>query len=157
MPAHAGIELNEAANNQARLATEKDSIPQQPHLPRLVTVARREDTHYFTRRGMSVTEKDSFRRHIDRAIPGKHTRTLYDRLSKKDASLLPQLRTEKYRLNYYLARINAVETEIYQCGREAETVRHFLFRCLQWRRTTRNDLQLTSQPRWGEYSYWLGA
>jgi hypothetical protein len=156
VPAHAGVKLNEAANEQARIATEKDSTPQQPHLPRLATVACREDTNYLTKREMSATEKDSFRRHIDQAIPGKHTRTLYDRLSKKDASVLAQLRTGKCRLNHYLARINAAQTEICQCGREAETVRHFLFRCPRWR-TTRNDLQLTSQPQWGEHSYWLGA
>jgi ribonuclease HI len=156
VPAHAGVKLNEAANEQARIATEKDSIPQQPHLPRLATAARREDTNYLTKREMTATEKDSFRRHIDQAIPGKHTRTLYDRLSKKDASVLAQLRTGKCRLNHYLARINAAQTEICQCGREAETVRHFLFRCPRWR-TTRNDLQLTSQPRWGEHAYCLGA
>jgi ribonuclease HI len=156
VPAHAGVTLNEAANEQARIATEKDSIPQQPHLPRLATAARREGTNYLTSREMTETEKDSFRRHIDQAIPGKHTRTLYDRLSKKEASMLAQLRTGKCRLNHYLARIKAVPTEVCQCGREAETVRHFLFRCPRWR-TTRNDLQLTGQPRWGEHTYWLGA
>jgi ribonuclease HI len=156
VPAHAGVELNERANTQARRATEKNSIPQQPNLPRLATAARREITNQATGQRMSATEENSFRCHIDQAIPGKHVRTLYDGLSKKDASILAQLRTGKCRLNAYLFRIRAVESEMCQCGREAETVRHFLFRCPRWR-TTRNELQLTTLPRWGEHAYCLGA
>ena len=50
---------------------------------------------------------------VDAALPGKHTRQLYDRLSWKEASVLAQLRTGMARLNGYLYRINAAETD--QC------------------------------------------
>jgi ribonuclease HI len=156
VPAHAGVELNEKANTQARQATEKDGTPQQPHLPRLVTAAWRDVANYHTATGLGATEKDLFRRHLDQAVPGKHTRDLYDGLSKKDASILAQLRTGKCRLNHYLFRIGAVESEMCQCGREAETVRHFLFRCPRWR-TKRDELQLASLPRWGDHAYCVGA
>ena len=62
---------------------------------------------------------------MDQALPGDHVRKLYDKLSKTEANLLAQLRTGKNRLNSDLARINAVESEMCACGREAETVRHF--------------------------------
>ena len=156
VPAHAGVELNERANTQAREATEMDSTPQQPRIPRLLTAARRQTTTHNNGQKMSTTEKEIFRRHIDQAIPGKHVRTLYDRLHKKDASILAQLRTGRCRLNHYLHRIGAVESAMCQCGRETETVRHFLFRCPRWR-SIRNSSYLTSQPRWGDQSYWLGA
>jgi hypothetical protein len=41
---------------------------------------------------------------IDAALPGKHTRQLYDRLSWKEASVLAQLRTGMARLNGYIRR-----------------------------------------------------
>ncbi|EXU95597.1 hypothetical protein X797_011313 [Metarhizium robertsii] len=43
---------------------------------------------------------------IDIALPGKHTRTIYDDLSGQEARILVQLRTGKCRLNSYLHRIN---------------------------------------------------
>ena len=53
-----------------------------------------------------------FTQSIDCALPGKHTRLLYDSLSKPQAALLTQLRTGKSRLNDYLAKINAVESDL---------------------------------------------
>lgn len=55
-------------------------------------------------------------RRVDIAFPGKHTRQLYDRLSWKEASVLAQLRTKMARLNGYLFRINAAETDQCACG-----------------------------------------
>jgi hypothetical protein len=68
-------------------------------------------------------------RRVDAALPGKHTRQLYDQLSWKEASVLAQLRTGKARLNGYLFRINAAETDQCECEQARETVDHFLFRC----------------------------
>jgi hypothetical protein len=50
---------------------------------------------------------------IDTALPGKHTRELYDRLTRKEAGILAQLRTGMERLNGYLRRINAEESYQY--------------------------------------------
>jgi hypothetical protein len=50
---------------------------------------------------------------VDAALPDKHTRQLYDRLSWKEASVLAQLRTGMARLNGYLYRINVADTD--QC------------------------------------------
>ena len=69
---------------------------------------------------------------VDTALPGKHTRRLYDRLSWKEASVLAQLRTGKARLNEYLYQIKAAPTDQCDCGCARETVEHFLFRCSRW-------------------------
>ncbi len=48
---------------------------------------------------------------VDSTLPGKHTRLLYDRLSRKKASVLAQLRTGMARLNAYLAKEGAFSEE----------------------------------------------
>jgi hypothetical protein len=66
---------------------------------------------------------------VDAALPGKHTRQLYDRLSWKEASVIAQLRTGVGRLNAYLFHIKATPSDQCDCGQARETVEHFLFRC----------------------------
>jgi hypothetical protein len=69
---------------------------------------------------------------VDAALPGKHTRQLYDGLSWNEATVLAQLRTGMARLNGYLYRINVAQTDQCACGQARETVEHFLFRCRKW-------------------------
>jgi hypothetical protein len=66
---------------------------------------------------------------VDAALPGKHTRLLYNHLSRKEAGVLAQLRTGMARLNGYLHRIGAAPADQCACGQATETVDHFLFRC----------------------------
>src|SRR4051812_22390210 len=73
-----------------------------------------------------------FSKKIDIALPGNHTRRLYDRLSREEATVLAQLRTGMARLNGYLFRIAATATDQCAYGQAAETVEHFLFRCSKW-------------------------
>jgi hypothetical protein len=51
---------------------------------------------------------------IDTALPGRHTLTLYNALGRREANVLAQLRTGMARLNEYLYRIGAVESD--QCA-----------------------------------------
>ena len=69
---------------------------------------------------------------MDIALPGKHTRKLYVGLQRNEASILAQLRTGMARLNGYLYRIGAVESNKCFCGTDKETVKHFIFRCPKW-------------------------
>ena len=84
-------------------------------------------------RSKAVTSKEwpenvgKHSKRVDAALPGKHTRQLYDRLSWKEASVLAQLRTGMARLNGYLYRIKVAETDQCGCGQARETVEHFLF------------------------------
>ncbi|KZL86238.1 hypothetical protein CI238_13470 [Colletotrichum incanum] len=52
-----------------------------------------------------------FSKRVDAALPGKHTRQLYDSFSRKEASILAQLRTGMARLNWYLHQIGAAASE----------------------------------------------
>ena len=49
-----------------------------------------------------------FSKRIDTALPGKHTKALYDQLTRREAGVLAQLRTGMARLNGYLSRIRSV-------------------------------------------------
>ena len=93
---------------------------------------------------------------VDTALPGKHTRQLYDRLSWKEASVLAQLRTGKARLNEYLYQIKAAPTDQCDCGCARETVEHFLFRCSRWTAYRTEILQCTDIRR-SNLSFYLGG
>ncbi|KAM5529264.1 reverse transcriptase [Fusarium oxysporum f. sp. phaseoli] len=73
-----------------------------------------------------------YSKRLDKALPSKHTRTLYDALKRRESDILVQLRTGMARVNRYLHRIGAAETDICDCGQEEESVDHFLFRCRRW-------------------------
>ena len=93
---------------------------------------------------------------IDTALPGKHTKKLYDKLSYAEASILAQLRTGMTRLNGYLAKIGAAETGLCPCGRASETVKHFLFRCPLWTQY-RVELYRQTDTRQGNLSFFIGG
>jgi hypothetical protein len=91
---------------------------------------------------------------VDTALPGKHTRKLYDQLTPKEASVLAQLRTGMARLNSYLFLIKAVPSDQCACGEARETVEHFLFRCRRWTTHRTEMLQCTEIHR-GNISLYL--
>ena len=82
-----------------------------------------------------------FSKEMDAALPGKHTRNLYDELKRSEASILAQLRTGMALLNGYLHRIGVVESNKCSCGIGKETVKHFIFRCPKWDNQRRQLLQ----------------
>jgi hypothetical protein len=97
-----------------------------------------------------------FSKRVDAALPGKHTRLLYDGLSRREASVLAQLRTGMARLNGYLFRIRVAASQQCACGQAAETVEHFLFRCTKWTAHRTEMLQCTETLR-GNLSFYLGG
>jgi hypothetical protein len=66
---------------------------------------------------------------IDTALPGRHTRALYEALGRREANVLSWLRTGMARLNGYLKCIGVVESDQGDCGQARATVEHFLFNC----------------------------
>lgn len=62
------------------------------------------------------------------ALPGKHT----EMRSRIEVALLCQLRSGMCRLNRYLTKIGAVETDMNECDRESESEDQCIFRCPQW-------------------------
>ena len=97
-----------------------------------------------------------YSRDVDSALPGKHTKEIYDTLSKKEAGILAQLRTGMARLNGYLHRIGVSDTEQCDCGAAKETVKHFLFRCARWDHLRARLLQQLG-TRIGDISFCLGG
>ncbi|KYK58873.1 reverse transcriptase [Drechmeria coniospora] len=97
-----------------------------------------------------------YSKRIDKALPGKHTRMLYDSLKRKEANVLAQLRTGMTRLNSYLHKIGVVESDACGCGQAAESVEHFLFRCKKW--TTQREVMVQySRTNMGNLSFFLGG
>ncbi|OQE10076.1 hypothetical protein PENFLA_c095G04748 [Penicillium flavigenum] len=147
--------LRGLAKEQARAATQEDAVPQKQ-------VPRMKSTTLNIARAQAVPSNDlpaNIGRHakrVDAALPGKHTRQLYDRLSWKEASVLAQLRTGMARLNGYLYRINVADTDQCACGQARETVEHFLFRCQKWTAHRTELLQCTNTHR-GNISFFLGG
>ncbi len=102
---------------------------QQGATPQTQTPSTRSTTLSIARSKRGITkclpEKvGSHSKRIDAALPGKHTRQLYDRLAWREASVLAQLRTGMERLNAYLYRIKVAATDQCACGQARETVEH---------------------------------
>ncbi|OQD92303.1 hypothetical protein PENSOL_c042G06037 [Penicillium solitum] len=143
------------AKEQARAATQEDAVSQKQ-------VPRMKSTTLNTARSQAVPSSElpenigRHSRRVDTALPGKHTRQLYDRLSWKEASVLAKPRTGMARLNGYLFRINAAEADQCACGQARETVDHFLFRCRKWTVYRTEMLQCTNTHR-SNISFFLGG
>ncbi|RKL05196.1 hypothetical protein BFJ70_g17136 [Fusarium oxysporum] len=96
-------------------------------------------------------------RKVDSALPGKHTRLLYDQLPWKEASVLAQLRTGMARLNGYLYQIGAAVTDECPCRQAKETVEHFLFRCVKWMAQRKEMMLQCVEEKRGNLSFHLGG
>ena len=95
-------------------------------------------------------------RDVDSALPGKHIKVIYDTFSKKEASILAQLRTGMARLNGYPHRIGSSDTDQCDCAAAKETVKHFLFLCARWDHLRAPLLQQLG-ARIGDISFGLGG
>lgn len=143
------------AKGQARASTQEDALPQE-RAPRM------KSTTLNIARPQAVPSSElpeKIGRHakrVDAALPGKHTRQLYDRLTWKEATVLAQLRTGMARLNGYLNQINVAETDQCDCGQARETVEHFLFRCRKWT-AHRTELLQCTQTHLENISFFLGG
>ena len=93
---------------------------------------------------------------LDTALPGKHTKAIYDALNKRDAKILIQLRTECARINQYLARIKAIDSFLCPCGAAPESLRHFLFSCSRWV-SQRRELYKKWPGKEGNLGFFVGA
>lgn len=69
---------------------------------------------------------------MDKALPGSHTRRLYETMTKREAKVLAQVRTGMSALNGYVHKIGVAESDICDRGQAAETTEHFPFRCKKW-------------------------
>ena len=155
LPATEENELLAKAKGRARDATARDACPD-ASFP-----AMRSTTLNVARSMLPVNSSlpdnvGKYSKRIDTALPGKHTKTIYDQLTSREASMLVQLRTGMSRLNDHLYRIKAAPSDRCACGQARETVDHFLFRCTKWV-TQRKCMQDCSTTRMGNLSFFLGG
>ena len=155
LPSSKESELLTLAKEKAKAATQKGASPQAQLTKMKSTTLRIARSIRNTTRCLPENVGKHTKR-VDTALPGKHTRLLYDRLSWKEASVLAQLRTGMARLNGYLYRIAAAESDQCECGQARETVDHFLFRCTKWIAHRSEMLQCTDTHR-GNISFYLGG
>jgi ribonuclease HI len=118
LPSSKECKLAKLAKQKAKIST-RSGTTLQTQLPRMrsttLNVARKQGT------ARKLPEKvGKYSKMIDTALPGKYTRRLYDRLSRKEASVLAQLRTGMARLNTYVYRIRASITDQCECGQVQE-------------------------------------
>jgi hypothetical protein len=97
-----------------------------------------------------------YTKQLDRALPGTHTRRLYDNLKRDEAQIVARLRTGKIRLNSALYRINAADSDLCEWCQRPETVRHYIVECSQWTAERRQYLHAAT-ARWCDVSYLLGG
>jgi hypothetical protein len=155
IPTSAEHRLLKMAKKEARAASREGVVPAQK-FPRM-----RSTTLNIAQSGEHTRKKlpdnvGRFSTKVDAALPGKHTRLLYDGLSRREASVLAQLRTGMTRLNGYLFRIRVAASQQCTCGQAIETVEYFLFRCRNWTAHRTEMLQCTETLR-GNLSFYLGG
>ena len=93
---------------------------------------------------------------LDYALPGPHTKMIYDGLSKEDAKIIAQLRTGDAKLNMFLTRIKAVKSATCACDAAPESIRHFLFSYPRWI-GQRRELYTKYPGKEGNVRFFLGA
>ncbi|KAH7462749.1 hypothetical protein FOMA001_g18433 [Fusarium oxysporum f. sp. matthiolae] len=156
LPFDSELKIQRIAKMSARHATEPYVTPRRGTSKAKTTILSR--TRANLRRERELP--DGVGRHsrkVDSALPGKHTRLLYDQLPWKEASVLAQLRTGMARLNGYLYQIGAAVTDECPCGQAKETVEHFLFRCVKWMAQRKEMMLQCVEEKRGNLSFHLGG
>ena len=154
VPSQGSFKLGRRAKEAARQATEQGRTPQRQYQQAKSTVINDAIAKQGT--GLLPDRVGKYSREVDAALPGKHTRTLYDTLKRIEARTLAQLRTGMARLNGYLHQIGAAESDQCECGQARETVKHFLFRCTKWE-AYRTQMMAQTNTRRGNLSFYLGG
>ena len=156
VPGYVGVVGNEAANKLARTASERSSrrdLLEKTCRADLGRDQKEIDKQWGRRFSSSMTGQ--FTRDLDKALPRRHMRKIYDRMCRDEAVHFIQLRTNHCRLNGHLAKIRASPTEICDCGQK-ETVKHFLIECPRWD-AERQALKNAAGARWTDLSFLLGG
>lgn len=127
-PGHSKIPVNGQAHELAQLATRPNSVPL-PLTTRVLLYSIAKQTAHLRAPAPDLktlflkTRVGRFIKSFDKALPGKHSNTIYNGRPKKQSQILCQLRTGICRLNSYLAKIQAVDSDQCGCNRGSEIYR----------------------------------
>ena len=156
VPGRRKLKVTDRARSAAKMSTDLGRKPKEQSRQAKSTA------HHDMKRRITTAKEElpsgvgRHSREVDGALPGQHTKALYDAFEKKEASTLVQLRTGMARLNSYLHRIGVSDTDHCECGRGKETVKHFLFLCPRWDHLRAHLLQQVG-ARVGDISFCLGG
>ncbi|KAJ6437389.1 reverse transcriptase [Purpureocillium lavendulum] len=151
-----GIIITTASSQKdGRRATEQECVVETPPYQASSTTLRLALARERPREQLPDSVGKYLKR-IDKALPGRHTRALYEALKRRESDVLAQLRTGMMRLNSYLRKIGAAESDMCDCGQAPETTEHFLFRCKKWS-GQREILFTCSRTKIGNLSFFLGG
>ena len=153
---HEGFRPGAVAKEAAREATEEGCVRERASYQARATRTRLLLGQQQQQRPRIPIGVGRYSQRIDTALPGQHTRAIYDALNAKESRILIQLRTGKCRLNRYLHSIRATGTDQCSCGQAPETVEHFLFRCRRWN-SEREGMIRYDRTKMGNLSFFLGG
>jgi ribonuclease HI len=128
VPGHNGIRGNEIADRLAKLAT-GDPATHSFHKPASLRKAYNKKLIYEQWKSQwTSTKNGEHLRRIDSALPGRHARRLYDRLSRLKSNILMQLRSGHSWLASHRKRMKKSDNDRCECGAR-ETTTHVLINC----------------------------
>jgi ribonuclease HI len=134
VPAHAGVEGNERADQAAKEAAHQPGAPtrakaeRQREVEGVINLIHRDiDNKRPKQPHRRMPGQHTWK--IDQALPGKHTLKLYEALSSDQTGILIQARTGHCRLNKSLFTKRSRESARCGCGRGDETIEHVLLAC----------------------------
>ena len=128
-PGHQGILGNERADTAAKQATTDTSTPRLSageRVRELKSVLQLMDKYRKKNPREPSSNTGQYTWKLDKALPGKHTLTLYSKFNSDGASILAQAWTGHNGLNYYLHQRRLRDTPSCDCGRGEETMWHVL-------------------------------
>ena len=155
IPAHIGVQGNEAADRVAKQAAclhvNPGTRPRRPAtttIPKTLiattkTVIRRSMMHEWEK--MWLNEKHGRELAKLGAKPNKRTLKLHYGTRRAISSVITQMRTGKIGLRAYLNNINKSDTDRCQCGYGPQTVRHIILECRDWNQE-RQEMWAGKQP-----------
>ncbi|KAH7460569.1 hypothetical protein FOMA001_g19559 [Fusarium oxysporum f. sp. matthiolae] len=149
------LSMSREAKRQAKKATRAGCTPQSLPYQARSTRLRLAVSQLHQQRKLP-SNVGNYSKRIDRALPGKHTQALYDICKRREAGVLSQLRTGMAKINSYLNKIGAAESDMCECGYGPETMEHFLFRCTRWE-VEREAMRRVGQNMMGNLSFFLGG
>lgn len=112
-PGHHGVHGNEQAHTLAQQAREQILMVSTTVKLKSVTLRESQRGDEGKQARFLASKHGKYTKTLDRALPNRHTKRLYDSLTYDEARIVSQLRTGKCRLNSYLYRINATDSD--QC------------------------------------------
>ncbi|EFY94484.2 hypothetical protein MAA_10063 [Metarhizium robertsii ARSEF 23] len=138
IPSSGENDLLQLAKREARQATKEGAVPQK-RFPRMKSTTLNLEKEKLNGERSLPDGVGKHSKRVDAALPGQHTRQLYDNRPWIERNILAQMRTDMTRLNNSLYRIHAAPSRHCACGHEQETVAHFLFSMHKMGRTSNKD------------------